>query len=116
TENVLSFAVAYGLALQGLGLTRVETNLLPDEIASRRRWARKRGWFAAAASLVVAATVAMAARGHMDKKHVATIDTEGYRTAQMIQSEYSRYRSEYQSWGNRIGGQTRQAEDLMSLL
>src|SRR5262249_36745178 len=30
TENVLSFAVAYGLALQGLALPRLQTNLLPQ--------------------------------------------------------------------------------------
>src|SRR5712671_2940787 len=32
TENVLSFAVAYGLALQGLKLPKLQTNLLPQEI------------------------------------------------------------------------------------
>src|SRR5207249_2817918 len=31
-ENVMSFAVAYGLALQGLKQTRLHTNLLPKEI------------------------------------------------------------------------------------
>ncbi len=39
-ENVLSFAVAYGLALQGLELSAVTTNLLPDEIVRRRLWGR----------------------------------------------------------------------------
>src|SRR5205085_10300904 len=29
TENILSFAVAYGLALQGQALPRLQTNLLP---------------------------------------------------------------------------------------
>src|SRR5262249_46903095 len=31
-ENVMSFAVAYGLALQGMKLSRIQTNLLPPEI------------------------------------------------------------------------------------
>src|SRR6516165_9104662 len=31
TENILSFAVAYGLTLQGLQVGRVLTNLLPQE-------------------------------------------------------------------------------------
>ena len=35
TENLLSFAVAYGLALQGLKLPRLQTNLLPQEIQHR---------------------------------------------------------------------------------
>ena len=33
-ENILSFAVAYGLALQGLELARLQTNLLPPRSAS----------------------------------------------------------------------------------
>src|SRR5262249_42573736 len=37
SENVLSFGVAHGLALQGLKLTRLQTNLLPQEIQSERR-------------------------------------------------------------------------------
>jgi type IV pilus assembly protein PilM len=32
SDNILSFAVAYGLALQGLKETRIQTNLLPNEI------------------------------------------------------------------------------------
>src|SRR4051812_43235454 len=36
TENILGFAVAYGLALQGLNVTRVHTNLLPQEIRVER--------------------------------------------------------------------------------
>ncbi len=35
-QNVLSFAVAYGVALQGLGMTRMHTSLLPPEIATAR--------------------------------------------------------------------------------
>jgi type IV pilus assembly protein PilM len=53
TENVLSFAVAYGLALQGLELTRIRTNLLPQEISSQRHWSAKQPWFAAAALLAI---------------------------------------------------------------
>ena len=41
TENILSFAVAYGLALQGLKLTRLQTNLLPSEIRARAAGARQ---------------------------------------------------------------------------
>src|SRR6476620_10921820 len=35
-ENLLTFPVAYGLALQGLGQARLSTNLLPAEIRSDR--------------------------------------------------------------------------------
>src|SRR4029077_4455668 len=48
-ENVLSFAVAHGLALQGLKATRVHTNLLPPEIAQERFIRGKKPWAVAAA-------------------------------------------------------------------
>jgi type IV pilus assembly protein PilM len=67
TENVPSFAVAYGLALQGLGLTKIQTDLLPSEITRRRRWAKKRVWFAAAGAMVLLALSAVAWRAYTDK-------------------------------------------------
>ncbi|HAU38085.1 MAG TPA: hypothetical protein DCX07_10270 [Phycisphaerales bacterium] len=67
TENVLSFAVAYGLALQGLDLTSVSTNLLPAEIARKRIWAKKSPWFAAAAAVLVAATAMPLYRSYADR-------------------------------------------------
>jgi cell division protein FtsB len=53
TENVLSFAGAYGLAIQGLGAAAVSTNLLPHDVASHRVWAAKRPWFVAAAAMIL---------------------------------------------------------------
>ncbi len=55
-ENPLSFSVALGLAVQGLGLGRVASSLLPPEIAKQAVWRKKRPFFgAAAACLLVAA-------------------------------------------------------------
>jgi type IV pilus assembly protein PilM len=54
TDNVLSFAVAYGLAVQGLGESVISTNLLPGAVSRRRRWQRKRPWFATAAAVLLA--------------------------------------------------------------
>lgn len=55
-ENVMSFTVAYGLALQGLGLAAVGSNLLPLEIRRSILWRKKQPWFwAAAASLALGA-------------------------------------------------------------
>src|SRR5947209_6991263 len=47
-ENVLSFAVAYGLALQGLKAARLQTNLLPPEIRVDRLIRAKKTWAVAA--------------------------------------------------------------------
>jgi type IV pilus assembly protein PilM len=61
-ENLLSFGVCYGLALQGLGKGAVHTNLLPKEIIQTRLINRKKPWaVAAAALLMLGCTVSYAA-------------------------------------------------------
>jgi type IV pilus assembly protein PilM len=72
TENVLSFAVAYGLALQGMKLARLHTNLLPQEIRTERMIRAKKPWaITAAAALLLSAGVL--AFGY-DRQHVAVAD------------------------------------------
>ncbi|MDP6380753.1 MAG: type IV pilus assembly protein PilM, partial [Phycisphaerae bacterium] len=54
-ENVLTFGTAFGLGIQGLGLGRIDTNLLPAGIRQQKVSRRKRPFFVAAAvSLLVA--------------------------------------------------------------
>ncbi len=48
--NIISLSVAYGLALQGLGLAAVESTLLPQEVRRSLLWRKKRPWFAASAA------------------------------------------------------------------
>jgi type IV pilus assembly protein PilM len=60
TQNVLSFAVAYGLALQGLGLTKLQTNLLPPEIQLDRLVRAKKPWAVAAAAALLVAVPSLA--------------------------------------------------------
>lgn len=50
TDNVMSFGVAYGLAIQGLGLASIQSNLLPLEVRRTLLWRKKRPWFAASAA------------------------------------------------------------------
>ena len=52
-ENILSFPVAYGLALQGLGLARLTTNLLPPEIAVERKIRAKKPYAVAAGAMLL---------------------------------------------------------------
>lgn len=52
-ENMLSFVVPYGLALQGLKITRVHTSLLPPEIKTSRLIRKKKPWAVAAAALLL---------------------------------------------------------------
>ncbi len=60
TENILSFAVAYGLGLQGLKLTRLHTNLLPHEIRVERMVRAKKPWAAAAAAILLLGVAGLA--------------------------------------------------------
>src|SRR6185369_16292118 len=52
-ENMLSFVVPYGLALQGLKITRVHTSLLPPEIKTARLIRKKKPWAVAAAATLL---------------------------------------------------------------
>ncbi|MBN1851600.1 MAG: type IV pilus assembly protein PilM [Pirellulales bacterium] len=57
-ENILSFAVSYGLCVQGLGLSELRTNLLPEEIITHRLIRAKKPWMVAGiAALLVGCTV-----------------------------------------------------------
>src|SRR6185437_15855132 len=53
TENILTFAVAYGLALQGLKRARLLTNLLPGEIRVERLVKAKKPFAVAAAAALL---------------------------------------------------------------
>ena len=58
-DNVLSFAVPYGLALQLVGQTAIKTTLLPPEITRERVIRRKKPWaVATAATLLLGSAVA----------------------------------------------------------
>ena len=59
TENILSFAVAYGLAIQGLKQSRLLTNLLPQEIRTERLIKAKKPWAVAAAAALLLAVGGM---------------------------------------------------------
>ena len=59
-KNVLSFGVAFGLALQGVGRAKVATSLLPPEILSQKVMRKKRPFFVAAGAALVLALGAFA--------------------------------------------------------
>ncbi len=66
SEQALGMPVAYGLALQGVGLGTITTNLLPIEIARQMLWRKKTPWFAATAALFLLGTAAAGAKYMMD--------------------------------------------------
>lgn len=66
-ENVSDFGIVYGLALQGLGLAKIESNLLPRTIARSRAWASKGKYFIAAACLLLATAILCFGRNGWEK-------------------------------------------------
>ncbi|HMP05983.1 MAG TPA: pilus assembly protein PilM [Lacipirellulaceae bacterium] len=53
-DNILSFAPAYGLCIQGLGKGELKTNLLPEEIYTSRMVRSKKPWAVAGVAAVLA--------------------------------------------------------------
>ena len=52
-ESVGDFGVVYGLGLQGLGMARIESNLLPKSVARSMAWAGKTRYFVGAAVMLL---------------------------------------------------------------
>jgi len=66
-ENVSDFGIVYGLALQGLGLAKIESNLLPRSIARSMAWVSKAKYFTAAACALLLVSVLGFGRTLFDK-------------------------------------------------
>jgi len=70
-NELLSFYAAYGLAIQALDLGKVNSNLLPTELAKQAVWRKKRPAFAAAAACLVLAGGAIWFRQSADMRALA---------------------------------------------
>jgi type IV pilus assembly protein PilM len=70
-ESVCDFGIVYGLALQGLGLARIESNLLPRSIARSMAWAGKTKYFTAAAAALLLVSLMCFARTALDRVNYA---------------------------------------------
>ncbi|MBN1359229.1 MAG: type IV pilus assembly protein PilM [Sedimentisphaerales bacterium] len=65
-EGVADFGVVYGLGLQGLGLARIESNLLPTSVARSMAWASKTKYFIGAAVMLFAVSAMCLGRVGLD--------------------------------------------------
>ncbi|MBN2133014.1 MAG: pilus assembly protein PilM, partial [Sedimentisphaerales bacterium] len=66
-ESVADFGVVYGLGLQGLGMARIESNLLPKSVARSMAWAGKTKYFLGAAVLFLAVSLMCLGRVGLDR-------------------------------------------------
>jgi type IV pilus assembly protein PilM len=114
TDNVLSFAPAYGLAVQGLGLGTIQATLLPKELARIAVWKRKRPFFVAtAAALLVAAGIPYVANGLDQQALEASSATSARQTTQRIISEARGFQDDYRQAQTDT---TQREEDIKNLL
>ncbi|WP_166819792.1 type IV pilus assembly protein PilM [Thalassoroseus pseudoceratinae] len=97
-ENILTFAVPYGLALQGLKLTRIHTTLLPPEIVTARKIRAKKPWAAAAAAALLGG-IALSGIGFAQVAKSVSEDRFGdaEKAVENFQSKVSGYQSSYQA-------------------
>jgi type IV pilus assembly protein PilM len=78
-DNLASFAVAYGLGLQGLNKANLGTNLLPPEIERVRMVRAKKPWALASSALVMLGLCSLFLLG--DYRLLAKVTTHQFKTA-----------------------------------
>jgi len=78
-ENMLAFPVCYGLCLQGLGESAIQTNLVPRELLVERMINAKKPW-AAGAIAALALALAISFAGHW--QNCLTVREERFKKAE----------------------------------
>jgi type IV pilus assembly protein PilM len=114
SENILTFAPAYGLALQGLGLAKINASLLPTELARLAIWNRKRPVFIATAACIGVAALLPYARTVLDHQALASADGSMQTAKSVIQKAQS-FKAEYQKVQKNTAEQQKAINDLLGL-
>jgi len=78
-DNLASFAVAYGLGIQGVGRGGLSTNLLPPELERIRMIRAKKPWALAASALIMLGLSVLFTLG--DYRALAKVSTPQYKSA-----------------------------------
>jgi type IV pilus assembly protein PilM len=138
-DNLLGFAVAYGLAVEGLDRGRMKNNLLPPEIARQAVWRRKRPWFAAAAACLLMSALAVHWRYSADIRLAQAEGTAAVKSmnfeearrmlesgvpsgdsprtyAQKVLAVAKTIKAEYDKQKGEGAGQRQQCEEILTLL
>lgn len=90
-DNAPTFAVCYGLCLQGLGVSQVHASLVPQEILTERMIRAKKPWTVAALAALV---VGMAAHYAFTQQSWSTTRPDLWEGASRAVSQMSSYSSE----------------------
>ena len=93
-ENLLTFCVPYGLALQCLKLTDIHTTLLPPEIATERKIRRKKPWaLATAATLLMGLATSAAGFGNVFR----SVSVQTFEEAEKKATEIDTFKKDLES-------------------
>jgi len=117
SENLVSLAGPYGLALQAMGESKIASSLLPARIRKEKMWREKTKWFAAAAALFLFGTGLGYARYFMDdgafNKNESQRDrqTQTVKAAQALDAQYA---NDVQSKGAEDRTQILQVQSLQN--
>src|SRR5690606_10956503 len=114
-ENILSFAVPYGLALQTLGRTGIHTTLLPPEIRTARMIRRMKPWAVLTASALLA-FLSISAVGYSTVWSSVSRDRWNEAEAQvsLLKSTVSGFRTQYQAQGSTYEQTIAKGEQLVN--
>ena len=97
-DNMMTFAVPYGLALQTLQQTRIRTTLLPPEIVVDRTIRRKKPWaVAAAAGLLLAMGISTFASARVLQSVSEDKWSDGFGTVSQLKSKVASFDGDYQA-------------------
>ncbi len=106
-ENILTFAVPYGLALQAMEQTGITTTLLPPEIATARKVRAKKPWAVLTAAMLLLA-MCIYATGYAGRNQTVSVKKFGeveqtvkiFNTkVQGKQNEFDKMKTEYEEAG-----------------
>jgi type IV pilus assembly protein PilM len=114
-DNILSFAVAYGLCLQGLGKSELKTNLLPEEIVRTRLVRSKKPWMVAgAAAILVGLTFNYMSHASALKEAKADAMTQAETRAGSVKTMADGFESENQTIQAKFQGVAATGKKLVS--
>lgn len=116
SENQLSFCVAYGLALQGLQQTPIQTNLLPTEIRTARMIRAKKPWSLTAAACLLFGFVATFI-GNYRLLYAVSSDSLKQQSdnAENRSKEFAKWKSEFDASKGKLDQTRKSGEQLVVL-
>jgi type IV pilus assembly protein PilM len=115
SQNVLSFAVAYGLALQGLGMTRLHTNLLPQDVRLERMIRAKKPWATVAAAALLFGAASMTFGYALQYRSVAAREVDNaVKAGKTVVTDAQNYQKSYDDALNKIKQDEENVKSIVS--